>query len=284
MQTKDDKGNIIHQKEILEIEPRPGGKMGKKNIHYDAATGKWEGPLDYNEFIQRLDGKETGPDVTNMPKLKAPEGVDDLERAVKELIDDRRTAQLKIGLINERIGQSGGRGNMVAGAAGAQLRDDGKYQTLMSALNDQLVKWRRSNDYDKIKARDTAMKALTDRVVQLRIEDGYRFMVDYFTLDKHLGLGDKIVLDKDQKSLVPGGPDYDRLNLGETWKQHKKEVSAAIKKSTNGEVVIKRSKDFVEWVTDFGDPNGRFARETKASPSHFITLQMWRSINEMHPC
>lgn len=206
------------------------------------------GPLDYSEFIQRLDGKKTGPDATNMPKLKAPEGVDDLERAVKELVDDRRTAQLKIGLINGKIGQSGGRGNMDAGAAGARAREDGKYQVLMSALNDQLVKWRSSEDYDKIKARDQAMKALTDRVVQLRIEDGHRFMVDYFTMDKNLGLGDKTVLDKDQKSLVPGGPDYDRVNLGETWKQHKKEVSAAIKKSTNGEVVITKSRHFVEWV------------------------------------
>lgn len=44
------------------------------------------------------------------------------------------------------------------------------------------------------------MKELMDRTVQLRIEDGYRFMLEHFSRDDDLGLKGKLV------KCVTGGP------------------------------------------------------------------------------
>ncbi|PLB50085.1 hypothetical protein P170DRAFT_473660 [Aspergillus steynii IBT 23096] len=168
----------------------------------------------------------------------------------------------------------------------AVSREDGRYQRLFSALNDQLVKWRSDEkSYAKIKGYDTMMKPLTNRVVQLRIEDGQRFMLQYFSRDDGLGLGlkDKLVKYKEDPR-VPGGPDYERVDLGKTWESHEEDVKKAISKAMNGNVQIKSFKDFEAWVTDYGNPDGRFAEATKANPTHFRTLQMWKAIGDSKTC
>ncbi|GES63907.1 hypothetical protein ATEIFO6365_0007059400 [Aspergillus terreus] len=303
MQTKDKEGKIIDQKEILPMTYRRGGEQGFNNQHWDQETGTREGPLHYNEFMLRVGGKPTN-EKNLPPKITPPSSVDDLERAAQELIDHHLTKNLDVDQINPSFGKSGGggkvnkgkgrKGGSVKGGSGggdneqkkaaAASRDDARYQRLFSALNEELIKWRGDEtNYPKIKDWDTMMKPLTERIVQLRIEDSHRFMVTHFSRDDGLNLGDKIVTTK-EKSLVPGGPDYERLDLGQTWEKHEDDVKKAINRVTGGQVEIKTFKDFAAWVTDYGNPDGRFAEETKANPSHFKTLQMWKRIDEKGPC
>ncbi|KAI9043088.1 uncharacterized protein KD926_004591 [Aspergillus affinis] len=285
METKDKKGKTIDQNEILPMIHQKGGREGIKNKHWDQATGKYEGPLHYNEFMVRLDDRPVDEHGIP-PKITAPSGADDLERAAQELVDNRLTENLMVHQINDRFGQSGGGGKVNKGKKAAESRDEGRYQRLFSALNDQLLKWRNDEkSYAKIKEYDTMTKSLTERVVQLRIEDGQRFMLHHFdrTDGRGLDLGDKLVKYKED-SRVPGGPDYERLDLGKTWESYEEDVKNAISEATDEKVQIKNFKDFEAWVTDYGNPDGRFAKQTNASPTHFRTIQMWKAIDEGKTC
>lgn len=268
METKDKKGKTIDQNEILPINRQRGGEQGYKNMHWDQETGKREGPLHYNEFMLRLSGRPVN-EKWRPPKITAPSGIDDLERAAQELVDNRLTSNLEVHQINDKFGQVGGGGKMNKGKSqksgkgggnkdkgkgkeleAAESRDDGRYQRLFSALNDQLIKWRSDEkSYAKIKGYDAMMKSLTNRVVQLRIEDGQRYMYQYFygNNGRGLELKDNLVVYKED-SRVPGGPEYDRLDLGKTWESHEAEVKSAISKATDGNVQIKNFKDFEAWV------------------------------------
>ncbi|EAU33974.1 predicted protein [Aspergillus terreus NIH2624] len=95
MQTKDKEGKIIDQNEILPMKYKTGGEQGINNKHWDQETGTREGPLHYNEFMLRLDGVPTN-ERNLPPKITPPSGVDDLERAARELIDHHLTKNLKI--------------------------------------------------------------------------------------------------------------------------------------------------------------------------------------------
>ncbi|RDW93970.1 uncharacterized protein DSM5745_01292 [Aspergillus mulundensis] len=305
MQTKDKSGKLIEQREILPMNHVRGGDDGIKNRHWIQATNVYteNEPLHYNEFMLRVGGVSINDSPNHIPPdITAPSGVDDLERAAEELVDNRLSDTMEIAKINDKFGQTGGGGKVnkaKKGQAGkgesrrptkeeqeeeARNREDARYQRFIKALDDQLKKWRTTDDYSKIKERDTLMKTVTDRVVKLRIEDGQRFMLNYFTGKNNLGLDGKVETDKNVKSAVPGGPEYERLDLVKTWEEHKDDVKAAISKSTGGKVVIKTKKDFVKWVTEFGDPAGTFAKANAANPSHFQTIEMWKSIDENNPC
>ncbi|CAG8898519.1 unnamed protein product [Penicillium egyptiacum] len=293
METKDKKGKIINQKEILPYSEQKG-QGERNNRHLDEATGKREGSLHYNEFIHRLSGRPLV--LEDLPSLTAPSGVDSLEHAAEELVSKRLTENLALDQINKDSGKSTGGGRKGAGRGGSSRpptpatpvsRDDARYQRFFSGLNTQLEKWRGdSTNYPKIKDRDTVMKTLNDRIHNLRIEDGHRFIYEHFTKENKkgaLGLKDKVMTDY-KVSLVPGGPDYQRLNLGETWAYYEDDIKKAIDRETGGKVKIASYKDFEDWVTDYGNPDGRFAKETAANPSHFKTLQMWKAIKQSNPC
>ncbi|KAK1146886.1 hypothetical protein N8T08_002212 [Aspergillus melleus] len=77
---------------------------------------------------------------------------------------------------------------------------------------------------------------------------------------------------------------YERLDLGKTWESYEEDVKEAINETTHKKVQIEIFKDFEAWVTDYGNPDGRFAAATNASPTHFRTIQMWKAIDESRSC
>ncbi|KAK5789005.1 hypothetical protein VI817_008129 [Penicillium citrinum] len=264
---------------VLNKKGKPLLKAGLDNRHLITLRGSKEStnyPLNYQEFMLRLGGKNTA--VVPLPDVTAPDSENDLVRAEQELTDKRLFSEIEMNDVNPYI--TGG------GSDKIHTRFILKITERVAAIRDDAKK----SSVGDISERLDRAETIRQRMIRLRKASTNTWLIQHLSRDDGWNLQETedkttrttVTTVNDVDTGVPGEDKiskYQTINFPATFEDERNTAKIRGKNLDSG-------VDFETWATELGDvmPSTNGPSASDSSRSHWQEIVAWEDRNWVDEC